>query len=225
MATPQKSNSSGAKRKKWYPQADAEARRLGNAEVDWNLGGGEAQEEETRPRTRGQQCRRGVAPVIPRPRELFGEDLMDSLSHQHDGGASSAASSLTGSTSSKKSKRKYWKPPATRVIIEVKPVSEFLSKYLQTACPICGSELRISFPTLCVASSCRLTCVNQVGCTFADLIKPARSNIPLLQDDGSENVKRNTDAALNVLYVLTFIASGDGGAELVEFVCYARFLH
>ena len=37
-------------------------------------------------------------------------------------------------------------------------------------------------------------------------------NVPLA-DDANVKIKRNTDSAINIAYVLAFIASGDGGAE------------
>ena len=42
---------------------------------------------------------------------------------------------------------------------------------------------------------------------------PCGSNVPLAEDAGSEKIKRNTDFALNALYIISFIASGDGGTE------------
>ena len=154
--------------------------------------------------------------VSPRPRELFVRSTPDDVVVMHDEDldvASSAASSLTNSTSSKSSSRKkYTKPPATRMILEAKPMKNLLSKYLKNACPACGSELLISFPTTCIATSICLDCSNEVRCKYVDLVAPATSNIPLA-DDASEKIKRNTDSAINILYVLSFISSGDGGAE------------
>jgi len=43
--------------------------------------------------------------------------------------------------------------------------------------------------------------------------RPAPADVPLLPDAGSPLFERNTDYALNVLYILSFMASGDGGAE------------
>ena len=204
-STPQKSNASN-KRKKWQPDATAEARRLGSTEDDWNLPGGASV-------TRGGQ-RRSARVLIPTPRQIFagaGEDE-DSVRGEE---SSSTVSSLTGdgdSTSSSPKKKRFWKPPATRVIIEVNPVKNLLEKYFSNSCPKCGAALEVTFPSICVASGCCLSCTNEVGCTFVDLVGPVKSNVPSA-DDASQNIKRNTDSALNVLYVIAFIASGDGGAE------------
>ena len=203
-STPQKSNSS--KRRKWKPDASVEARRLASTENDWNLpGGGELS------RTRAR-----AACIVPTPRQIFGEDE-DSRGDVEflDDAGSSVASSLTGddsTSSASKKKRRWFKPPATRVIIEVNPAKELLEKYLSKACPRCEAPLELTFPSMCIASSIRLSCTNEVLCTFVDLVAPVKSNVPLA-DDASEGIKRNTDSALNVLYVIAFVASGDGGAE------------
>ena len=197
MSTQQKSNSS-KKRKKWKPRANAEARRLGNNEGDWSLPSGVSLS-----RTRGSSKRSPLeeekSPAIPCQNLFVAEDT-------------SVASSITASTvASSTSRKKYSKPPATRVIIEVNPVTLLLEKYLAKACPSCGSALKVSFPTTCIASGCRLVCVNEGGCTYVDLCTPCGSGVPMA--DGSQKITRNTDFGLNALYVISFIASGNGGTE------------
>ena len=197
MATPQKSNSS--RRRKWRAGAETEARRLGNTELDWNLAGGSLS------RTRGGSSAASSSNVFHpscEPCDLFGSPSVDS-----------AVSSLTDTSTSPAKKKKYCKPPETRVIIEVNPVSALLAKHMKTSCPNCASGLKVKFTTTCLASSCRLECVNEGGCTYVDLVEPEGSNVPLDEDAGSELITRNTDYALNILYVISFIASGDGGTE------------
>lgn len=208
-STPQKSNASKQRRKKWQPDATVEARRLGSTEDDWNLPGGE------RSRTRGRQAARRSAVLSPTPRQIFGvagEEDEDSVSGESSSTVSSSTGDGDSTSSSPKKKKHFWKPPATRVIIEVNPVKNLLEKYFSKSCPKCAAALELTFPSMCVASGCRLSCTNEVGCTFVDLVGPVKSNVPLAED-ASQNIKRNTDSALNVLYVIAFIASGDGGAE------------
>ena len=155
--------------------------------------------------------------AVRSPRQIFGEDE-DSRGDVEvlDDAGSSVASSLTGddstSSAASKKKRHWFKPPATRVIIEVNPAKELLEKYLSKACPWREAPLELTFPSICIAISIRLSCTNEVLCTFVDLVAPVKSNVPLA-DDASEGIKRNTDSALNVLYVIAFVASGDCGAE------------
>ena len=208
MATPQKSNSSSKRRTKWRPTANTEARRLANDEDDWKLATGAGASgtlSRTRGGSHGSSNKKKSSPAIPTPRR--------NLFVEADNEQSSVASSITASTMTSSSKKKYSKPAATRVILEVNPVTTLLEKYLATACPSCGSALRISFPTTCIASGCRLVCVNEEACTYVDLCAPCGSKVPLAEDAGSEKIRRNTDFGLNALYVIAFVASGDGGTE------------
>ena len=194
MSTPQKSNSS-SRGKKWRPQATKEARRLGNTEADWNLPSVIASG-----RTRSQRSTDDSVISTPRVALFAGVDEAESVS---TGGVSSLT---TDSASSKRTR-----PPQSRVIIEVNPAAALLQKYLKN-CPKCESALAITFPTTCIASGCKITCTDEM-CVFADAIKPCGSNVPLAPSSGSVKIKRNTDYALNVLYVIGFIASGDGPTE------------
>ena len=210
-ATPQKSNSSSRKKRggKWRPGTSTEARKLGNNERDWNLAGAPA----NLARTRGASSRSVVVPeqsAAATPRLLFGDE--DHVATRTDGDDSTALSSLTGDASTSTSSKKCSKPPHTRVIIEVNPVTAMLQKYL-VSCPKCNGSLLVTFPTTCLASGCRLVCTNEMDCTFVVVAAPATSAVPLADDAGSELITRNTDYALNILYVIGFIASGDGGTE------------
>ena len=103
------------------------------------------------------------------------------------------------------------KPPASRVIVEVNPVTKILKEHLQ--CPKCNHKLEVSFPPICFASSVRLQCKNTSSCTYVALSKPQTANnvMDLLEDSASRT--RNTDYSLNILFILSHIASGDGGTE------------
>ena len=67
-----------------------------------------------------------------------------------------ALSALTGSSSQQSGKRKT-KPPITRVILDVNPVTMMLETHLMP-CPQCGARLKLSFPTVYVASGCQIQC-------------------------------------------------------------------
>ena len=202
MATPQKSNSSGSKgANRWKPTSTIEARRLGYTEDDWNLAGGAA----NLPRTRG---RRLIVTHPPVPQQ---EAVCSPCGNNDD--TNTDVSSLTddnSTTTPSSSQRK--RPPHSRVIIEVREVTKMLESHLK--CPHCNGHLALTFPTVCLASSCRLECKNKIECTYTVNAKPALAKtIPLADDAGSVLITRDTDFATNVLYVLGFIASGDGGTE------------
>lgn len=73
--------------------------------------------------------------------------------------------------------------------------------------------MKVEVRTKCVASSIKLFCLDKKQCGHIDYSSgPAAANIPdtVFEDDGRE---RSTDYAVNVLYVLAFLASGGGGTE------------
>lgn len=195
MATPQQSN----KRRKWTaPSIASEARRLGTDEVDWNLAGVASM---PRTRTRGNQKKEelvlGSVICAPCTTPASVDDN------------STAVSGLTDSSVSPKSPSK--KPPYSRVIVEVDPMVNMLEQHLRK-CPKCKKgKLVLSFPTVCIASSVRIDCSDKANCTYAIVSAAARAEHVVADDSASRH--RNTDHALNTLFVLSFIASGDGGTE------------
>ena len=88
-------------------------------------------------------------------------------------------------------------------------------------CPECGARLKIGFPTTCIASHCELRFQRygntESECSFLVETKASKAVLPLpaYLDSGRRSLKveRNTDYAVNILYVLSFVASGDGDTE------------
>lgn len=195
MSTPRKSNSS-SKKGKWQPKAGAEARKLANKESDWNL----AVLEEDLPRTRGRKPKSVLANVAPM--DIDGSPSLEVAEQSDD------LSSLTEDTFSVKAGEK---PPNARVLLEAKAVAEMPESHLK--CPKCGQQLVVSFPTTTIASSCKLSCRNEVDCDYVALLKPAGARVALADDAGSAQLVWSTDYALNVTHVISFMASGDGGTE------------
>ena len=78
--------------------------------------------------------------------------------------------------------------------------------------PECKGDMFISFPTLCLESSVRIECSNRASCTYAALSITALA-MNMVMDIETDSRTRNTYYALNSLYILSFIASGDGGTE------------
>jgi len=124
--------------------------------------------------------------------------------------AMSTVSTITHSAELSTPKRAS-KPTPTRVILEVKGLSSLISRHLKD-CPKCGSSLKMTLPNCCVATAIKLECTNEF-CSFIDIERPASADVPLLPGAGSPLKERNTDYAINVLYVLSFMSSGDGGTE------------
>ena len=92
------------------------------------------------------------------------------------------------------------KPESTRVILDVSVLKRVLEDYIR-CCPKCESPMTVSFPSVCIASSIRIECSNKL-CTFVDVRKPSSMASVPLPDDASALKKRNTDYAMNVLYLL-----------------------
>jgi hypothetical protein len=97
------------------------------------------------------------------------------------------------------------RPPATRVILEVSAL-DGLMKFC--SCPLCGGKLSMSMKTTCIATTITMTCTTR-KCRFIHSENPtAPVNV-----DAVDNRLRNTDFAINILYVVGFLSAGDGGCE------------
>jgi len=125
--------------------------------------------------------------------------------------ADDLSSMADDASKSSNSPRQENKLKHSRAIIEIAPVSEMLSRHL--SCPKCQNPLSVSFPTTGIATSVKLVCTDEVKCDYVALCAPSAADIPLEDDAGSAKMTRSTDFALNVTYVLAFLACGDGGTE------------
>ena len=99
----------------------------------------------------------------------------------------------------------------TRVILETQPLKEQIERFMY--CPKCRWPVKATFPTTCIASHCRIECTNYNACHWFDKTPIAGTDIDLGENAGSPLIERNSDYAINVLYVLGFMCSGDGGKE------------
>ena len=101
------------------------------------------------------------------------------------------------------------KPPATRLLMEAPLMKAMIERH--TFCPKCNAAVTVSFPTVCIASGCRIQCSDAM-CNFVDTERPATAAVPL-PIGSSPLYERITDYAANIQWVLAFMASGDGGKE------------
>lgn len=99
--------------------------------------------------------------------------------------------SVSGSSSSSRKT-----PPETRVIVETESLSALIKRH--SCCPKCGSPVKVSFISKMIASTIRIDCVDR-SCGFVDLEKPTAASPEL--PEGSRNIKRNSDAAVNILLI------------------------
>lgn len=80
-------------------------------------------------------------------------------------------------------------------------------------CRCCHGQLELTLPTVCVASLPQLQCVNPNCELQTTKSVPSSTGIP---QAGSWQTM--TQYAINVLFVLSFIACGDGGVEAARFL-------
>lgn len=99
------------------------------------------------------------------------------------------------------------KPMHTRVILEVNQLEGAIE---QLQCKKCKSAVELKLNTVCIATNLSLVCTNN-KCHFIFQCPPAGTTMHV--NDRNDNFERNTDFAINVLYVLGFVSMGDGSVE------------
>jgi predicted RNA-binding Zn-ribbon protein involved in translation (DUF1610 family) len=187
------------------PRGAAEAKRLGFVEDDWKLITGSKRKSRTRG---GGEGRADDAAFIKRKETL----LIDIADLSDDSTVESVASASTGEPEKvmddeEVAKKKAVKPMHSRVILEVAHIE---NDFAQLGCPNCGQAIKVSLRTVCITSSIGFECLNE-DCGYLFHATPlAATTIHLERND---NFERSTDYAVNVLYVLGFIAMGDGCTE------------
>lgn len=179
-----------SQRNYWTPKVDNERGKLQPKETDWKLPGSDT--TTTRTRYGGQRV--GKEP----------QRAKHSSSDSSFEGYTSSSDEDDGSYVAEKS----LKPDPSRFLFE----EEVLTKMLeQTAvCQDCGGALRVEYKTVCLATRISLQC-REEKCSFVYHSQGmAETTVHAAQEDGYE---RTTNYAVNVLFVLGFIACGDGGVE------------
>jgi len=123
------------------------------------------------------------------------------------------ASTITAEMTTTSSKRgKTTSLMYTRAIFEVGAVRS-LGEHL--VCPKCQSLIQIETPTVSIASGLRLKRRNDF-CSFLEIKRPASTDFDLPDTAGSALITRTTYFAVNILFVLSMICSGDGPRLLVR---------
>ena len=100
-------------------------------------------------------------------------------------------------------------PIFQRLLLEQEPLREFMECNMR--CVKCRGFMAIIFDTCTLATKLSAHCKNK-RCSYIDYCAPPQAASVRLPD-GAIRTERNTDYAVNVLYVLGFIGCGDGGRE------------
>jgi hypothetical protein len=98
---------------------------------------------------------------------------------------------------------------ATRYFIEGKGLQELIEKEMK--CPKCQGEIECRFETVTLATVAVLECKSKLSCDYKMQAAPPMPATGLKFEDS--NRERNTDYALNIIFVLGMIANGDGAVE------------
>jgi hypothetical protein len=99
------------------------------------------------------------------------------------------------------------KPAPTRVFLELESLKQCMEKNCR--CPMCNGPVVMEVKTLCLASNIMVSCTDN-DCGYVDVSEqPATARVGAKLDDR----ERSTDFAINVLYVIGFLSSGDGCTE------------
>jgi hypothetical protein len=99
------------------------------------------------------------------------------------------------------------KPSCTRLFLEVASLKKCMERNCR--CPNCNGPVEMTVKTLCLASNIMVKCKDN-DCGYVDVSDlPATAQVGTRIDDR----ERSTDFAINVLYVLGFLSSGDGCTE------------
>lgn len=208
------SDSETTKSSTWVPSASIEAKKLQSKKdsTPWNIAG-------TGSPVRG--CTRGKRVVLVRPPTPDNDkDLCIPISGKQKANRKrlcspniddncSAVSSLTGGSCGGKNEASA---ATTRFIGETSAMVKMMEEFM--VCPLCSDKVSVTITSIGsgIASFTRLECTDKM-CSFVHVDSPLSADVPLTANAGSEKIKRNTDFAVNVLYVLGLMASGDGGTE------------
>jgi hypothetical protein len=198
------SHGSNRRGSSWLPSVSIEYKRLGNRESDWNLAcasslttsSGSSSGRSTRyggtgrPNLTRRVCDEATSSedewVAGSDEDSEDEDLEDVEEEEDDEAV---------------------KPVSTRCILEVSQVIETLTKNVR--CATCGGPVDALVKTVCLASRINITCKDP-ECAF---VYNSPSPAAAILDEKDDDRERTTDYAVNIAYILGFVASGDGGAE------------
>jgi hypothetical protein len=178
------------------PPALTAANKLSNKEKDWNLVGVNLDPTATRTRAGG----RG-RPNLTARRKQFNEpessDESESDPEWIEGVEEEDEDDDAEDLSEDESESPDNDAKATRVVLEVDTLMQTLEKYCR--CEVCSAPLKPEMKTICIATSITLTCTNS-SCGFIHYCQPPAS--ATVGDPEAVYRERNTDSAVNILYVL-----------------------
>jgi hypothetical protein len=191
---------------------DKEFSKLGSSQEGWNLAGGAVAAATAMPTSRTRNGGNGRPSLVKRTIfELTSESEEDVVAVEEDSAVSSEEEEEAEEEEEKEEEKEEEaavkkKPPAHRIILETSALADLIANNCH--CSECLGPVDISYKTICLATTIELTCRDEL-CGYV-YHSPAPSAASLGDVVRRE---RSTDYAINIMYVLGFIASGDGGVE------------
>ena len=186
-----------SRKNQWQPDANLEQDKLAPKESDWNLA--------------------GLAPAtVTRTRTRFGGHGRPNLNTDNTSSCKSSSSdgSFAGDSDDDVSlegmEEDKSKPEPIRIIIEVDQLKRTLEEF--SKCKTCQGPMDVSLNAkgYGLATKIELSCLDQ-KCSFVHHgQEPAPTKV---HADNTDSYDRITDYAVNCIYVISFIASGDGPTE------------
>ena len=178
----------------WKISATTESQKLAASSPSWrNLAGAGGFEEVDR-HSRSERAKK---------RKLFGDSSSSSGEEEEDNNV----------PEEEDEEEMFEELPAptsyARVILESKPLKALIER--NSRCLKCGSNVLVEYRHVTMATSLSISCCSNT-CARIDYIgglQKASVKLPV----GANRIERNTDYAVNVLYTLGFLTSGDGGKE------------
>ena len=178
----------------WKVSATTESQKIAASSPTWrNLAGAGGFELDRR--SRSERAKK---------RKLFG-DSSSSTSSSDDSGEEDF-------DNSKEEEEEFQELVPTsyaRVLLEAHSLKALIER--NSRCLKCGSKVTVKFSHVTIATSLSIACESKTcSCIdYIDGLQKASVTLPA----GSNRIERNTDYAVNVLYTLGFLTSGDGGKE------------
>jgi hypothetical protein len=199
------STSGNSSRGQWTASVRWEETKLRNKESGWILNGTGAVTGRTRHAGKGR----------PSLAKRYHDEL-SSASNSSNSNASWCQSS-SGSQSEEEldsfmELHEQEKPEPVNVIIETKALYETIERNCR--CIQCGKPVRIEVKTLTLASFISIDCTDRKCGYHYNSPAPGMAKV----DDNEDAFQRTTDYAVNILFVLGFLSSGDGGTEAARII-------
>jgi len=188
----------------WAVNTTFESRKLSYKESDWNLPGSTLRSTRTRHGGVGR-------PNLTRKSNLSDDssDEDDSEDGEFEPSSSDTDESETEADNHEPETSK--KPPATRVILEVESLTKMMHEL--SKCHECGGPIDVEIKTTCIASHVKAACLDPT-CGFILHSEPLAPTT--IHENSNDNYNRNTDYAVNVLYMLGMLCNGDGCTEAAK---------